>query len=253
MERESPRRTQAREPVQLEMKPIVDAPVRRPGRGGKRKGAGRKRAPGVRPSVPHRPRVRHLGRHPVHVTFRARSGLPSFRKQAIHEMFREVLKRQRNRRYADAFKVVELSIQENHLHLIVEATGKEDAHDWLRSGVSGLVISFAKRLNGILRRKGKVWGDRWHGRELASPREVRNAIVYVFRNLAKHGTRMYGDGNVDMMSSATRFQWWTTPIDWPFPDGPWPDASPRTWLLATGWRTRGGGPIDPREVRRMGA
>jgi putative transposase len=251
--REKVRRTQGRGPVQLEMAPIVDAPMRRPGRGGKRKGAGRKRAPGVRPSVPHRPRLEHVGRHPVLVTLRARRGLPSFRKQVICEMFREVLKRQRKRRYAGAFKVVEFSIQENHLHLIVEATGKHDAHDWLRSGVSGLVISFAKRLNRILRRKGSVWGDRWHGRELGSPRQVRNAIVYVFRNLAKHGTRMIGDGSVDPMSSATRFKWWTRPIDWPFPDSPWPDAAPRTWLLATGWRMRGGGPIDPSEVKSMAA
>jgi REP element-mobilizing transposase RayT len=237
-------------PAQLEMKGIVEAPAKKPGRGGKRKGAGRKRAPGVRPSVPHRTRERHIGRHPVHVTLRARAGLPSFRQEVIHTMFRDVLKKQRERRYAGAFQVVEFSIQGNHVHLIVEATGKEDAHDWLRSGVSGLVISFAKRLNGILHRKGKVWGDRWHGRELGSPREVRNAIVYVFRNLAKHGTRMYGDGNVDIMSSATRFAWWSRPLGWPFPVPPWPKAAPRTWLLGTGWRTRGGGPIDPLEVRR---
>ena len=241
-----------RVPVQLEMAAIANAPLRRPGRGGKRAGAGRKRAPGVRESVPHQPRAKHVAAHPVHVTLRARSGLPSFREQVIHDMFRAVLFRQRKRRYAQTFKVVEFSVQTNHLHLIVEATGVQDAHDNLRSGISGLVISFAKRLNGILGRKGKVWGDRWHGRELGSPREVRNAIVYVFRNLAKHGTRMLGDGNVDHLSSAPRFRWWSRPLMWPFADDPWPDASPRTWLLGTGWRTRGGGPIDPCEVRRGG-
>jgi REP element-mobilizing transposase RayT len=236
-------------PVQLAMPEIMNAPVDKPRRGGKRAGAGRKRAPGVRPSVPHRPRAKHATAHPVHVTLRARAGLPSLRSQVVHEMFRKVLVRQRKRHYSRAFHVVEFSIQDNHVHLIVEATGAEDAHDNLRSGVSGLVISFAKRLNGILDRKGKVWGDRWHGRELGSPREVRNAIVYVFRNLAKHGTRMLGDGNVDPLSSAPRFQGWTRPLRWPFPQGPWPIAPPKTWLLGTGWRTRGGGPIDPREVR----
>lgn len=239
-------------PVQLEMKAIVEAPAERPRHGGRRKGAGRKRAPGVRSSVPHRPRVRHVGTHPVHVTLRARDGLPSFRHELVENILRKALERQRRRRYAGAFKVVEFSIQPDHLHLIVEATGAEDAHDWLRSGVSGLVISFAKQLNALLRRKGKVWGDRWHGRELGSPREVRNAIVYVFRNVAKHGTRIFGEGAVDPRSSAIRFKGWTRPIFWPFPDDPWPDATARTWLLATGWRTRGGGPIDPREVTRMG-
>jgi hypothetical protein len=178
-------------------------------------------------------------------------GLPSLRSQLVQAMLRRVLFGQRERRYSQSFRVLEHTIQADHLHLIAEATGP-DGHRQLRAGVSGLAIAFAKRLNMMLKRRGKVWGDRWHGRELCSPREVRNAIVYVFRNLAKHGTRMYGHGNVDPLSSAIRFRWWTEPIDWPFPDGPWPDVTPETWLLGEGWRTRGGGPIHPSEVRRMG-
>ena len=164
-------------------------------------------------------------------------------------MFRSVLFDQRKRRYAATFQVVEFSVQDNHLHLIVEATGA-DAHRELRSGVSGLVIAFAKRLNMMLGRRGKVWGDRWHGRSLGSPTEVRNALVYVFRNVAKHGTRMIGDGAVDPKSSAPRFGGWIAPLPWVFDDGPWPQRPPRTWLLGTGWRTHGGGPLDPREVKR---
>jgi REP element-mobilizing transposase RayT len=169
-------------------------------------------------------------------------------------MLRSVLLDQRKRRYAASFQVVEFSIQDNHLHFIVEANGP-DAHRELRSGVSGLVIAFAKRLNMMLRRRGKVWGDRWHGRELGSPREVRNALVYVFRNVAHHGTRMCGDGAIDPLSSAARFTGWTHPLDWALwfgDDGPWPDTPPRTWLLGTGWSTHGGGPIDPRETKRPG-
>lgn len=241
-------------PVQLEMAPIVSAPACRPGRGGARKGAGRKRAPGKRPSVPHRARPRHHGPHPVHVTLRARPGLPAFRHELVHDMLRKALLRQGDRPYAASFHVVEFSIQDDHLHLIVEAVGpKHHAHEMLRSGVSGLVISFAKRLNSLLRRKGKVWGDRWHGRELASPREVRNALVYVFRNLAKHGARMFGSDLVDPLSSAPRFTRFTRSLTWPFPNGhgPWPDTSARTWLLGTGWHLRHG-LLDPRETRRTG-
>ena len=185
----------------------------------------------------------------MHVTLRARPGLPSLRKERIHRMFRSVLLDQRKRRYAKAFQVVEFSVQEDHLHLIVEANGP-NAHRELRAGVSGLVIAFAKRLNAMLGRRGKVWGDRWHGRELGSPTEVRNALVYVFRNLAKHGTRMVGDSVVDPASSAPRFNGWTNALPWRLDDGPWPQAPPRTWLLGTGWRTHGGGAIDPREVMR---
>jgi putative transposase len=243
-------------PAQLEMAPITNAPARAPARGGFRVGAGRKRAPGTRPRVPHRRRPRHYGANPVHVTLRARGGLPSLRAQALHEMLRKALLRQRlpRRRYAHSFHVVEFSIQDNHIHLVVEAVGRQPhAHDMLRSGVSGLVISLAKRLNHLLRRRGKVWGDRWHGRELASPREVRNALVYVFRNVAKHGARMFGDDLLDPFSSAPRFTRWTRALHWPFSNGagPWPEARPRTWLLDTGWHLRHG-LIDPREARRTG-
>jgi hypothetical protein len=245
---------------QLEIDVVARFPLKRRGRGGKRAGAGRRRAPGVRPSVPHRVRPRHHGSKPMLVTLRARRGLPSLRRQAVSNMLREVLRRQRTRRYATTFQVVEFTIQDDHLHLIVEATGvvatgMKDAPEALRSGVSGLVISFAKRLNKLLgRRRGKVWGDRFHARELGSPTEVRNALVYVFRNLARHGTTMYGDGNVDRLSSAPRFARWTRPVC-TFDDdaASWPKAPPRTWLLGTGWwsKTRLG-PLDPIEVRRRG-
>ena len=115
------------------------------------------------------------------VTLRARYGLPSLRTDRVSGMLRSVLFDQRKRRYAAEFQVVEFSIQEKHLHLIVEATG-ENAHNTLRAGVTGLVVAFVKRLNMMLGRKGRVWADRWHGRELPSPREVRNRLVYVFRN-----------------------------------------------------------------------
>ncbi len=167
------------------------------------------------------------------------------------------------RRYAKTFRVVEFSIQDNHLHLIVEATGvietgSVDAPDVLRTGVSGLMISFAKRLNALLRRKGKVWGDRWHGRELPTPSEVRHALVYVFRNIAKHGARMYGDACVDQLSSAPRFRGFSRPVlevfDFAKPRAkPWPVNEPTTWLLEKGWRLAKGGLIDPNEVRRTGA
>ena len=219
----------------------------RPARGGKRANAGRKRAAGKRQSVAHRTRSAHVGRHPVHVTLRARHGLPSLRTQRISGMLRGVLLGQRKRKYAQAFHVVEYSIQDNHLHLMVEAVGPE-ARDSLRSGISGFVISFAKRLNMMLGRKGKVWGDRWHGRELSSPTEVRNILGYIFRNVVKHGARVYGRGFADPLSSAPRFDGWTRPIVRIDQHGLWPPNQPRTWLLERGWRIQG--LLDPEVLAR---
>jgi REP element-mobilizing transposase RayT len=234
---------------QLAIAAVVEHVARRT-HGGKRAGAGRKAVAGRRRNVAHRAREVHEARHPVHVTLRARGALPSLRSQRIHGMLRGVLLDQRKRRYAGSFQVVEFSIQGDHLHFIVEASGA-DAHRQLRSGVSGLVIAFAKRLNMMLRRRGKVWADRWHGRELGSPREVRNALVYVFRNVAHHGTRMIGDGVLDQLSSAPRFTGWTHPLlESIFDDRAWPDTPPRTWLLGTGWSTHGGVLLHPREAIR---
>jgi hypothetical protein len=43
----------------------------------------------------------------------------------------------------------------------------------------------------------------------------------------------------------------TAPLSYTFDDGlRWPDTPARTWLLESGWITRGGGRIDPAKVKR---
>jgi putative transposase len=225
--------------------------------GGRRTGAGRKPAnPLARPNVPHRARPVHKGRFPVHVTMRARRGLPSFRNQVVRNLMRAVLKKQASRHYASAFQVVHFSIQDDHLHLIVEAllsnsteTEKEDVsrsersekeREALRRGISGLAISFARRLNRVLRRKGKVWGDRHHRRDLESPTDVRNTLRYVLQNWLRHGMKTFGAGVVDPYSTALRFDGWADAYATIIETEPWPEPRCRTWLLRIGW-TRAGG------------
>jgi REP element-mobilizing transposase RayT len=183
----------------------------------------------------------------VHVTLRMKPGLPSLRHERVSNLLRAVLHRQRTRIYAATFQVVELSIQHDHLHLMVEAVGPE-GHSALSSGMRGFVISFAKRFNALLRRTGKVWGDRWHGRELGSPREVRNILGYIFRNIVKHGTIVYGRGFADPLSSAPRFTGWKRAVVRTDQGEDWPLAPPRTWMLETGWRRLG--LLDPDALAR---
>ena len=235
--------------VQLEMLAIVAAPMRPAAAeprtwGGKRAGAGRPRKPPKdRTFVPHHERPVHKKRHPTHVTLRAKKGLPTFRSQRVHKMLRAVLERQLRRRYRDDFQVVHYSIQSNHLHVIVESTDKRS----MRSGVSGLVIAFAKRLNKLLERlTGKVWSDRYHSRELTTPSEVRRALVYVLQNFRKHGFNQSGPF-VDPLTSALRFAGWDMAISDGTDRDPFPPRAPRTWLLGEGWSTRGGGPLSPSE------
>ena len=230
------------------MRAVLDAPAQKPTWGGARRGAGRKKKNpaaakgGARSRVAHRKRPAHSRHDPVHVTLRARPGLPSFRAQRVHAMLLRVLERQKKRPYAPDFQVVHYSIQSNHLHVILEAHDKRT----LRSGASGLVIAFAKQLNKLLSRKtGKVWADRYHAHALRSPREVRNALVYVLTNWLKHGHTVIGGPIVDRHSSAPLFGGWTKPVI-AFPDTePWSAPDTRTWKLGSGWKRHG--LLDPRE------
>jgi putative transposase len=203
------------------------------GWGGKREGAGR--APTLeRPSPPHVSRPKHDARHPVHVTLRARQGLVSLRSERVFAVL--VLALERSNRFS--MRVVHYSIQQDHVHLIVEADGARA----LDRGLRGLTVRTARAINRTLGRSGQVWNQRYHVRALRSPREVRNALAYVLLNFRKHLRAAPG---VDPRSSGPWFDGWARP---PAPPGNLAaTAVPRTWLATAGWR-RGGGAIDWREV-----
>jgi CheY-like chemotaxis protein/REP element-mobilizing transposase RayT len=200
--------------------------------GGRREGAGRKGTPGRRPCVPHRPRGEHKARHPVHVTLRARGGLPPFRENALFGAMREAIRAaSRSPGVGDAFRVVHFSVQRDHVHLIIEAGGR----DALIRGVQGLAIRLARAVNRTLGLPGSVWSDRYHSRALKTPREVRHAIVYVLMNAKKHGRTLVR--GVDTYSSAPWFDGFhgsESPLDESSPV-----MRPRTWLAGAGWRRRG--------------
>jgi REP element-mobilizing transposase RayT len=195
------------------------------GWGGTRKGAGRTRK--VQGRTPHRARPRHYHGHPVHVTLRARFG--PLRSQVLYPTIRLAIQRAAHAR-PEAFRVVHYSVQSNHVHLLVEAGDRRA----LSAGVRGLAVRIALYLNGILMRKGPVWADRWHGRALTSPREVRHALVYVLANFRKHGGRGTGAG-----------------ID-PYSSGPWFDGW-REWHPTSGAAPRFAGRAPPRSVAEGGA
>ena len=201
--------------------------------GGRRAGAGRKPSPGRR-CVPHRRRPMHDRRCPVHVTLRARGGLPSLRREDVFGAMSRALHAASNAR----FRVLHYSVQSDHVHVLVEC---DDGA--LRRGVQGLAIRTAKALNRLLARSGKVWGDRYHSRILRTPREVRNALVYVLQNWRKH---LQAGNAMDPRSSARWFDGWRVPFS--VPAGPPPVRAARTWLASVGWRRHG--LLDVNEVPR---
>lgn len=214
----------------------------RNGWGGRRSGSGRRRL-GVRSSTPHRARPAHRARNPVHVTLR--SAVRSLRTQFVFPTVRGAISAAA--RALPGFRVVEFSVQGTHLHLLVEAANKER----LSSGMRGLAIRIARRVNQLLFRRGRFWADRWHGRALTSPRAVRHALIYVLHNAKKHGSS--GNRAIDPYSSAPYFLGYkelpdTAPIDVSAtvvpvalaPPATSPVLSARTWLLRHGWLQRHG-------------
>ena len=200
--------------------------------GGKRAGAGRKPTRLGRPCVPHRVRPAHRRGAPVHVTLRARAGLPPFRDVGIFREMREAIRRaSRSRAVGDAFRVVEFSVQADHVHLIVEA---QDT-DVLSRGMRGLAIRLARAVNRALRVRGSVWGDRYHARALTTPRAVRTAIVYVLMNAKKHGRRIAS--GLDAFSSAPWFSGFRARAVTTTDESP--VHAPKTWLARVGWRRWG--------------
>ena len=181
--------------------------------------------------VPHRRRAEHKGRNPVHLTLRGARGIPSLREQVIFFEMRRALART-----ARAwFRVVQFSVQANHVHLLVEADDKAS----LSRGVMGVAIRMARAVNRVLERRGNVWSDRYHSRALKTPREVRNGIVYVLMNRQKHASKATG---LDPCSSGSLFDGWKVPPSLAPPRESIERNSvepPTTWLLRSGWKRHG--------------
>jgi putative transposase len=193
-----------------------------------------KKRPGPKPrefpNVRHRGRAVHKYWHPLHVTMRAERGLPSFRAERLYEAFERAVRRTRR----GDFRVVEFSVQDDHLHLIVEA----DDNDALARGMKSFSVRANRLFNAALGRgRGRVWADRYHRRDLTSAAQVRNALVYCLQNYKKHQRVTSGAPRIDPCSSARWFQGWTAIRQ--HDDGPRPTEQARTVLLSTAWQKHG--------------
>jgi REP element-mobilizing transposase RayT len=193
------------------------------GRGGPRPGAGRK-PKGARAGVSHHGRVAFAKAQPVHVTARLRVGLPSLRRKDAHRAILRAFEAGAERK---GFRLTQYSVQSNHFHLIVEAPNRET----LSRGLQALLIRVARAVNRAWGRKGPIFSDRYHDRILRTPKEVRNALVYVLNNAKRHG--IYEAG-VDPFSSGRWFDGWREAKPSVLVPPILPKA--RTWLLTLGWR-----------------
>jgi putative transposase len=229
--------TQKTKGQQLELRDYIMEKRMTSGHGGPRKGAGAKRSKWGQGR--YRPRVSFDRLTPAHVTLRVVEGLAGLRNSALVKVVRKTFAAGCERR---DFRLVEYSIQHNHLHLIVEA----ESQDALSRGMMAISARFARAVNRVFGRRGQVIAGRYHVQLLTSPQQVRNALRYVLLNVRKHFKQRMGAAppvRIDEASSGTQFDGWRAckatlrvKVVTRREVGV---AEAVSWLLRTGWRRRG--------------
>ena len=206
-------------------------PTRKGPHGGARPGAGRPRLR-HKHDPSHAARPVHRARHPSHITLRVVRAVGRLRKRKLWAALKRAAIQLG---ISDAFRIIHISIQGNHIHLLVEATDK----DALADGMRRLEILVAKKINAALARIGKVFEFRYHRVDITTPRQMRGALAYVLNNWRRHREDVTTPGAenalIDPYSTAWAFDGWADLDE--VPD--WerlPSAEPRTWLLRVGWR-----------------
>ena len=222
-------------------------------RGGKRRGAGRK-SKRVRPGARHEKRPKIKPQYALHVVMRVVPAVGSMRRRSMYKAMRDasIIAALRQR-----FRIVHISIQRTHIHMLVEA----DTKLALARGMQGFQISVARNVNTALgvdryrRRRGPVFADRYHLEVITSPKQARCALSYVLNNWRKHREDQQGLARtwlVDPFSSGASFPDWLElegkAMMWPIRAtyDPLIVYRPRSWLLRDGWKLHG--PISVRDV-----
>lgn len=146
------------------------------------------------------------------------------------------------------FRIVHISIQHNHLHLVTEANDKRA----LSRGMQSFAINAARAINAAWGRAGKVFEFRYHATQIKTDRYARNVLSYVLNNWRRHREDFYDGASrtavLDEYSSAVSFEGWAGKkrrYDPPPGYTPLPVAPPATALLQSNWQWHG--LIDPFE------
>jgi Transposase IS200 like len=140
------------------------------------------------------------------------------------------------------FRIVHFSIQDNHLHMLVEA----DNDRALARGMRRFTINAARAIHLAFGTAGRVF-FRYHSTVIKTRRYARNAIAYVLGNWRRHHQDIVRgrliDAMLDRYSSAVSFDGWSKRFSIPEGHTPLVVSTPTTALLRSGWAFDG--PLDP--------
>lgn len=203
-------------------------------RGGRRRGAGRK-SKKARPGRRHERRADFSARSPLHVVLRVDEAVRTLRRRAMYKAIRKAtITAAQNQR----IRIVHISLQRAHIHMIVEAAGREA----LARGMQGFQISAARYINralgqenahatigvvessptcaawrgprrggGTPPRRGCVFVERYYVEVITSPTQALRALTYVLCNWRHHGEDRGAESRnwlVDPFSSGAQFPYW---------------------------------------------
>ena len=160
-----------------------------------------RRAAAVRTSsrVPHETRPEVRG--PIHVVWWIRRGLPGLRTPRGLRRLERAFRKGKER---DGFALLHYSIQQDHLHMVVEVKNRRR----LSKGLQALGIRLAKSLNSLWqRKKGSVFAERYFAVALEGWRQIWRAVRYVLNNGRKHGAWRV-TGRPDPYSSGSWYLPW---------------------------------------------
>ena len=87
------------------------------------------------------------------------------------------------------FRLVHYAVMGNHVHFLVEAPDKRG----LARALKGLGVRIARGLNRVMKRQGRVIGDRYHAHVLRTPTEVKRARMYLLTNAQTHYRIRFAD------------------------------------------------------------
>jgi REP element-mobilizing transposase RayT len=167
----------------------------------------------------------------VHVVLRTTAWTQRLRCGAVYRALRRVLARYLGR---TDFRVVHVSIQRNHLHLLVEAADRRA----LTRGMQSFAINAAR---AIQRGPGKVFAYRYHATQIKTAQYARNALAYVLNNWRRHREDAQTVAKLDPYASGIAFGGWAQRTRFRMPEAylPLPVSPPRTQLLVFDWQQFG--------------
>jgi REP element-mobilizing transposase RayT len=149
--------------------------------------------------VPHEKRPQRYGMS--HVIYRLKPEMKELRRPKVLRVLEGAFRAAKKK---DGFRLIAYSIQDTHIHMIVE--GESAAQ--VSRGMQGLGVRLTKQLNRLWDRRGEgsVFRERFKQVPLVGYKQITAALNYVLNNALKHWCKPV-NGRPDRYSSAPWYPW----------------------------------------------